>query len=297
MSILFYIFNRTHQSSNLISRQSRIRSTTLNMRSKIPLYSLYLVGFTALALSQAQSTSDTNAQQQQVLGDAAIALAKLQDQTLKDIAVLQALASNGIFRGDARLASENSLLIAILGRVPQLAQDLSAALNQTKIPAPAPTPAPTPTPTPTPIPTPTPTLKPTPITPPSQDPAMLKKQQCDILQTLLKLSTTLKQNANKFARGGDGGASSFYGASKLIQTELNCRGNPPDACKAFNDLQAEFQIVGDQVTTEFKKPAASDNGLNRNSERRISEITNAAINGANAVLASIAKIRTSLKCP
>ena len=266
------------------------------MRSKVPLYSVCLLGLTALALSHAQNTSDTSAQQQQVLDDAATALATLQDQTPKDITALQALASNGIFGGNPRLASENSLLIAILGRVPQLAQDLSVALNQTNVLASAATLSPTPTPTPTPSPTPTPTPTPTPITPPTQDPAILKKQ-CDIVQNLLNRVTTVKQKANTFARAADGGASFFYASSKYIQTESSCQGNPSDACKLFNRLEAEFQVVGNQVLAASKQPSTPDEGRNRNSEVRISQITKVVIAGADTVLDSITSLRTFLQCP
>lgn len=255
------------------------------MRSKLPLYSVSLLSLTALATSQPQGPSDPNAQQQQVLDNAATVLATLQDQTPKDITALQALASNGIFSGNDRLASENSLLIALLGRVPQLAQDLSAALNQTSIP----TPKATATATITPTPNSTPTLTPTPVTPPSQDPATVKKQ-CGILQVLSIGVTNVKQNANTFARANDGGASYFYTTSKYIQTESGCQGKSSDVCKSFNDLEAEFKVVGDRVLEVSKKNDKNFPLIN------IPNIVAAIGNGVTTVVASINKIKTSLQC-
>ena len=255
------------------------------MLLKVPLYSISLLALTGVALSQAQGPSDPSAQQQQVLDDAATALATLQDQIPKDITAfqaLQALASNGKFGGNARLASENSLLIAILARVPQLAQDLSAALNQTKFPAPAATPTPTPTPTP--------------ITPPSQDPVILKKQ-CDLLQSLLLRATLFKEKAAIFSRSNvDGGAGLFYTAKTYSQNNSGCQGNPSDACKSFNDLEAEFQVVGDQVLAAYRLDSTPDSGRDKNFEVRISKITGVISRGASALLTTITKIRTSLRC-
>ena len=263
------------------------------MRPTFPLYSIPLLVLTALAPSQAQASSDLSAQQQQVLDDAAAVLATLQDQTPKDITALQALASNGIFGGNARLASENSLLIAILGRIPQLAQDLSAALDQTNVPAPAP-PA-TITPPPTPISIPVSTPKSTPIAPPSQDPAILKKR-CDILQTQLKAFTVIKKQANGIARATDGGASLFYTASKFIQTESRCQGDPSEACKSLNDLVAQFQVAGDQVLREARKHSTPNTSIHNNAEVLISNIAKVIDMVAPALLATITRIRTSLQC-
>ena len=258
------------------------------MRLKLPLYSIPLLALTALALCRPQRSSDTSALQQQVLDDAATVLATLQDQTPKDIRALQALASNGIFGGNARLTSENSLLIAILGRVPQLAQELSAALKQTSTPAPVATA--TATPAPNSIPTPTPT----PVTPQGQDPATLKKQ-CDPLQSLVTRFTAFKTIAKTLARNTDGGASYFYTASKSIQVSSDCQGNPSDICKSFNDLEAEFQDIGNQVLQEVKdtrKPNQDKLGY----EVSLNKIAAVIERRTDPLLASINKIRTSLQC-
>ena len=259
------------------------------MRSKLPLYSISLLALTALALPQGQSPSDTSAQQQQVLHDAATVLATLQGQTPNDIRALQALASNGILSGNTRLTSENSLLIAILGRVPQLAQDLSAALNQANIPAPVATATATPAPNSTPTPT------PTPVTPPSQDPATLKKQ-CNLLQAILNRVTNVQQNRKPFARLPDGYASFFYTTSKYIQTELGCPGKSSDVCKSFNDLDAEIQVVGRQVADKAKEFRSPNDGRNNNNDVSINQIAEVIDDGATRLLASINNIRTSLQC-
>ena len=253
------------------------------MRSNFPLYSIFLLGLTTLRLSQAQGTSDTSTQQQQALDDAATALATLQDQTPKDITALQALASNGVFEGNARLASENSLLIAILGGIPKLAQDLSAALNQTNIPAATPTPTPTTTPTPTPT--------PTPVTPPSQDPAVLK-EQCNLLQALSNLLTSLEQRAKSFASNSDGGASIFLAGVRIIQTLSSCQGNPSNACKSFNDLGTQFQAAGAGITNSLKRFTDAE----KNSAGVISLLTGQISSSASSLEDAVTEIKTSLQC-
>ena len=291
ISGLNHIYNRTHPSRNLTNHQSRNRSTTLTMRLTFPLYSISLLALTAVAPYPTQGFSDTSAQQQQVLDDAATALATLHDQVPKDIITLQGLASNGVFGGNATLASENSLLIAILGRIPQLAQDLSAALNETNIPAPAPPATPTPTATPTAISTPTST----PITPKLPGPALLQKR-CNILQTQFKLFTAIKQPHNTFARATDGGAGFVYPARKFSQTESECQGDPSATCISFNSLAAQFQAVGDQVLAEAKQYVTPNSGINKNSDVSLFNLGKVIIAGASTVLASITSLSTSLKC-
>lgn len=255
------------------------------MRSVTPLYGITLSLLTAQALSKGQNTSNVSAQQQKVLDDAATALSTLQNQTPKAITALQALGSSGIFGDNAGLASQNSLLITILEEVPPLAQYLSAALNQTNIPAPATTP----TPTPTPIATPTPTPR------PIQDPDTLINQ-CHILQILSERLPIMKQKVTRLALHSDASASVFYSMSKYIQAASGCRRSSSEDCRQLNDLDAAFQAVGITLLQESKQPMFVWDGLNKDYDVRLSNIERAIVSGTDTLQERVFETRVSMQC-
>ena len=253
-----------------------------NMRSIFSFYSIFLLALTALALSQPQNTSDTSAQQQQVQDDAATVLATLQDQIPKDITALQALASNAIFRGNARLASEKSRVISIRGRVLQLAQDLSAALNQTNNPTPAATPVSTPTPNPT--------VVSGPDTIPSQDPTVGKEYRCTKLLKLLRLFTEMELYARTFVRG----AGFFEWARRSVQNDYGCQGHPSDFCQKLENLARELQVNGDSLRDAVKELSA---GVNSDPKVRWHEIKSRIRDSAIPVLTAVNATMESIQCP